>query len=211
MASRVGSHVVPVSKVCPSVLSSCGKVCKGLRYIDCLSYGSDMALQKYTIGSTGVWEMIRKFFALDPNRSTGVPLNPQYRNPPPGALDPNTYDDPTTVPAADIADNPYWKRDVRRSYPRISAVSQGDVVGLLRVGSAANPSEKLLAGSEGSKQLVAVKQEGEEKGLAVLFEQQKAVGSVLGEDGMPPFPVPQGRAKYSKHIELLGEQSYENR
>lgn len=180
MASRVGSHVVPVSK-------------------------------KYTIGSTGVWEMIRKFFALDPNRSTGVPLNPQYRNPPPGALDPNTYDDPTTVPAADIADNPYWKRDVRRSYPRISAVSQGDVVGLLRVGSAANPSEKLLAGSEGSKQLVAVKQEGEEKGLAVLFEQQKAVGSVLGEDGMPPFPVPQGRAKYSKHIELLGEQSYENR
>ena len=167
-------------------------------------------LQKYTVGSTGIWDTIRKFFAIDPNRSSGVPLNPQYRNPPPGALDPNTYDDPTTVPAADIADNPYWRRDVRRSYPQASAVTQGDVVGLLSVGSAANPSQKLLAGTEGSKQLVAVKQEGEEKGLASFFEQHKAVGAVLGEGGMPPFPVPQERAQYGKQFELLEEQSYEN-
>lgn len=154
--------------------------------------------------------MIRRFFAIDPNRSTGIPLNPQYRNPPPGSLDPTSYDDPTTVPAADIADNPYWKRDVRRNYPRISTVTQSDVVGLLSVGSAANPSQKLLTGDAGSKQLVAVKQEGEEKGLAAFFEQQKAVGSVLGKDGMPPFPVPRGRAQYGKQYELEGEQSYEN-
>ena len=139
-----------------------------------------------------------------------MPLNPQFRNPPPGALDPNSYDDPTTVPAADIADNPYWRRDVRRSYPKISAVTQGDVVGLLTVGSAASPSQKLLAGNEGSKQLVAVKQEGEEKGLAAFFEGQKAVGSVLGEEGMPPFPVPRGRTQYGKRYELEGEQSYGN-
>ena len=147
---------------------------------------------------------------MDPNRSTGVPLNPQFRNPPPGALDPNSYDDPTTVPAADIADNPYWRRDVRRSYPRISAVTQGDVVGLLSVGSAANPSQKLLSGAEGSKQLVAVKQDGEEKGLAAFFEQQKAVGSVLRDDGMPPFPPPRGRPQFATKYELEGEQSYEN-
>ncbi len=78
------------------------------------------------------------------------------------------------------------------------------------MGSAANPSQKLLAGIEGSKQLVAVKQEGEEKGLAAFFEEQKAVGSVLGEDGMPPFPVPRGRAEYGKVYQLEGEQSYEN-
>lgn len=83
-------------------------------------------------------------------------------------------------------------------------------MGLLSVGSVANPSPKLLAGAEGSKQLVAVKQEGEDKGLAAFFEQQKAVGSVLGEDGMPPFPTPQGRAQYGKHYALEGEQSYEN-
>lgn len=162
------------------------------------------------MGSTGIWERIRRIFALDPNRSSGVPLNPQYRNPPPGALDPNSYDDPVTLPAADIADNPYWKRDVRRSYPRISTVSQGDVVGLLSVGSAANPSPKLLAGAEGSKQLVSVKRDGEDRGLATFFEEQKAVGSVLGEDGMPPFPTPRGVTQQSKRYELEGEQSYEN-
>lgn len=166
--------------------------------------------QKYTVGSTGIWETIRRVFALDPNRSSGIPLNPQYRNPPPGALDPNGYDDPVTLPSADIADNPYWKRDVRRSYPRISAVTQGDVVGLLSVGSAANPSPKLLAGAEGSKQLVAAKKDGEEKGLATFFQEQKAVGSVLREDGMPPFPTPGGGTQHSKRYELEEEQSYEN-
>jgi hypothetical protein len=166
--------------------------------------------QKYTVGSSGIWETIRKFFAIDPNRSTGVPLNPQFRNPPPGALDPNGYNDPVTLPAADIADNPYWRRDVRRSYPRTSAVTQPDVVALLTVGSAANPSPKLLAGQEGSKQLVAAEQEGEVKGLAALFEQQKAVGTVLGEDGMPPFPVPRGPAKHGTKYDLDAEQSYEN-
>lgn len=166
--------------------------------------------QKYTVGSTGIWETIRKFFAVDPNRSTGVPLNPQFRNPPPGALDPNGYDDPTTVPAADIADNPYWKRDVRRSYPRVSAVTQANVVGLLSVGSAANPSPKLLAGDDGSKQLTAVKAEGEEKGLAAFLEQEKAVKGPLREDGLPPFPPPRGHAQVSRKYELEDEQSYKN-
>lgn len=99
---------------------------------------------------------------------------------------------------------------MRRAYPRISAVTQGDVVGLLSVGSAANPSQKLLAGEEGSKQLIAVKQDGREKGLAMFFEQQKAVGSVLGEDGMPPFPPPLGREQYGKQYKMEEEQSYEN-
>ncbi len=97
------------------------------------------------------------------------------------------YDDPVTLPAGDIADNPYWRRDTRRSYPKLSAVTQGDVVGLLSVGSAANPSPKLLAGEEGTKQLVAVKDEGK-KGLATYFEKAKGT-AVLSEDGMPPLPV----------------------
>jgi hypothetical protein len=94
-----------------------------------------------------------------------------------------------TLPAADIADNPYWKRDVRRSYPVQSYVTQGHAVGLLSMGSAANPSPKLLAGEEGAKQLVAVKEEGD-KGLSVFFESDKSVASkVLGEGGLPPMPV----------------------
>jgi hypothetical protein len=84
-------------------------------------------------------------------------------------------------------------------------------VGLLTVGSAANPSQKLLAGEEGSKQLVAVKQDGEEKGLAMLFEQQTtAIGNILDKDGMPPFPPARGRTKAGKKYQLENEQSYEN-
>ena len=149
---------------------------------------------------------------MAPNRSNGVPLNPQFRNPPPGANDPKAYDDPVTVPAGDIADNPYWKRDVRRNYPRLSVVSQGDVVGLLTVGSKALPKEEALpVGDAGQKQLALVKEEGE-KGLATFFEKDKnMVKSVLGENGLPPLPV--GMHKRSepsaKRYVLEEEQTYE--
>lgn len=128
-----------------------------------------------------------------------------YRNPPPGGLDPNDYDDPVTLPAADIADNPYWKRDVRRAYPKLSAVTQGDVVGLLTVGSAASPSPKLLTGEEGTKQLVTVKTEGE-KGLAVYFEKENGA-AVLGEGGLPPNPVAYKNPDVTKYT-LPREQAY---
>lgn len=113
-----------------------------------------------------------------------------------------------TTPAADIADNPYWKRDVRRAYPTLSTVTQGDAVGLLSIGSAAAPSAKLLAGEEGSKQLVSVKEQGQ-KGLAAYFEAEKsAVAGVLGADGLPPLPV----AVRSKSVKAekyeLGHTSY---
>ncbi|GES64502.1 NADH-ubiquinone oxidoreductase 21.3 kDa subunit [Aspergillus terreus] len=146
--------------------------------------------KKYTVQSTGVWERIRRIFAVDPNRSTGVPLNSQFRLPTPGALPPLSYDDPVTIPAGDIADNPYWKRDVRRNYPRLSTVNQADAVGLLTVGSQAAPKENVLqAGEAGEKQLVSVKQEGEERGLAAFFEKNKTgIQGVLGPNGMPPLP-----------------------
>jgi hypothetical protein len=85
------------------------------------------------------------------------------------------------VPAGDIAENPYWKRDVRRSYPKLSVVRQPDVVALLSVGSAAKPKEdKLQIGEAGKKQLVALKEEGE-KGLSAFFEKEKSMAQgVLG-------------------------------
>ncbi|PKY01847.1 NADH-ubiquinone oxidoreductase 21.3 kDa subunit [Aspergillus campestris IBT 28561] len=156
--------------------------------------------QKYTLQSTGIWERIRRLLSVDPNRSTGVPLNSQYRLPTPGALPPLSYDDPVTIPAGDIADNPYWKRDVRRNYPRISKVNQADVVGLLSVGSqAASKDNVLQIGEAGEKQLTTVKQEGEERGLAGLFEKDtKGVKSVLGANGLPPMPcnLAPGTTKY---------------
>lgn len=105
------------------------------------------------------------------------------------------YDDPVTVPAGDIAENPYFKRDMRRSYPKLSVVNQADVVGLLTVGSKANPKDDVLQiGDAGAKQLVQVKQQGEEKGLAALFEKdKKSVTSIFGAGGLPPFPTGMGR------------------
>ncbi|OCK75269.1 21 kDa subunit of NADH dehydrogenase [Lepidopterella palustris CBS 459.81] len=176
------------------------------------SQRATQAFKKYTVQPTGIYARINALFSIDPKRSTGVPLNPQFRNPPPGANDPATYDDPVTFPAADLADNPYWKRDVRRRYPRLSTVTQGDVVGLLEVGSKAVPRGELI-GVEGGKKLVEVKREGE-KGLSAFLEKEgnRAVvtSSVLGPGGMPPLPsgMHNGGVDGKKRYELLGEQSY---
>jgi hypothetical protein len=152
---------------------------------------------------------VSKLLSIDPNRSSGVPLNPQFRNPPPAGIDPKLYDDPTTVPAADLADNPYWKRDVRRSYPRLSVVTQGDVVGLLTVGSQSNPNDEVLQiGEAGTKQLVAVKEEGE-KGLAAFFQKDKKnMQGVLAPDGMPPMPTNLAQNGIPTRYDILKEQTY---
>ncbi|KAL1600352.1 hypothetical protein SLS59_005979 [Nothophoma quercina] len=151
------------------------------------------------------------FFAIDSQRSTGIPMNPQFRNPPPGGLDPATYDDPVTIPAADIAENPYWKRDVRRRYPRLSTVTQADAVALLEVGSAAAPKQELI-GEAGSKQLVAAQEQGT-KGLAVAFERNTGLAKdVLGPGGMPPLPggLHVNETGHKQYL-LEKEQSYEDK
>ncbi|KAI0472633.1 NADH-ubiquinone oxidoreductase 21.3 kDa subunit [Xylariaceae sp. FL0804] len=150
--------------------------------------------QKQCLGSAGVWERVRRVFAVDANRSSGVPLNPYYRNPPPAALDPLAYDDPVTAPAGDIADNAYWRRDVRRSYPRYSPVDQAGAVALLRLGSAARPRGELV-GEAGTTALVAAREEGaaEKGGLAAFLanEGEKDVAAAredLFVAGLPPLP-----------------------
>ncbi|KAK7751914.1 hypothetical protein SLS62_006215 [Diatrype stigma] len=170
--------------------------------------------QKHTLQSTGIWERVRRLFAVDPERSNGVPLNPYYRNPTPGALDPLAYDDPVTAPAGDIADNPYWKRDARRAYPRLSFVNQAHAVGLLSVGSAAAPRQDLV-GDAGQQALVAVEQEGREGGLAALAEKKggAAVAAGLLVNGLPPLPSggrlkPDEGAWKVQRYELTEEPSY---
>ncbi|KAK6064722.1 NADH-ubiquinone oxidoreductase 21.3 kDa subunit [Seiridium cupressi] len=170
--------------------------------------------QKQTLQSTGIWERIRRVMAVDPNRSTGVPLNPYFRNPNPGSNDPLEYDDPVTAPAGDIADNPYWKRDVRRSYPKLSFVNQADAVALLGVGSAASPKQELI-GEAGEKALVSVKSEGAEGGLARYFEAKgPATAQELLVNGLPPLPGGQALKRDGsgawevKQYELTEEQTY---
>jgi hypothetical protein len=145
---------------------------------------------------------------VDPTRSNGVPLNPQFRNPPPGSNEPFSFIDPVTIPAGDIADNPYWKRDARRSYPVLSTVTQGDVVGLLEVGSMSAPKKELI-GEAGTNALVQVKKDGD-FGLASYFKKNGKEGTlaVLGKDGLPPLPsglsLKAGEDKYH----LTAENAY---
>lgn len=174
--------------------------------------------KKHTLQSTGLFERVRRALAIDPNRSSGVPLNTTFRNPTPGGYDPKAVDDPVTLPAGDIADNAYWRRDHRRAYPQLSTVSQPDVVSLLTVGSAASPKVELI-GEAGEQALVEARAEGEkEGGLAVFL--QKADGKGLAEakkdvfiGGLPPTPAgnkiqPDGSWSVHKYKPREDEQSY---
>ncbi|KAK0720890.1 hypothetical protein B0H67DRAFT_484835 [Lasiosphaeris hirsuta] len=170
--------------------------------------------KKQTLQPEGIWERVRQAFALDPNRSSGVPLNPYFRNPTPGGNDPLAYEDPVTLPAGDIADNPYWKRDARRNYPRLSVVSQAQQVALLTVGSAITPRVELI-GEAGSKAIVAAEDAGKEAGgLAAYLEKSgvEAAKLVLAETGgLPPLPSGQSLAsgKWDVHkYSIDEEQSY---
>ncbi|KAK0635919.1 hypothetical protein B0T17DRAFT_63738 [Bombardia bombarda] len=169
--------------------------------------------QKATLQSEGVWERMRRFLAIDPERSNGVPLNPYFRNPAPGSDDPLAYDDPVTLPAGDIADNAYWKRDSRRSYARSSVVSQAQQVALLTVGSAAQPRVELI-GEAGTQALVAAEDAGKEAGgLAAYLEKSGAEAGklVLQETGgLPPLPSGETLAtgKWDVHKYGLTTPSY---
>ncbi|KAJ5755207.1 hypothetical protein N7533_004750 [Penicillium manginii] len=122
--------------------------------------------QKYTLESKGIWDWVRRTLAVDPNRSSGVPLNSQFRLPTPGSNPPLS---PTTTPT----------------------ITQADAVSLLTVGSQAAPKDDVLQlGEAGAAQIVAVKAEGEERGLAGYFEKNKSgIASVLGANGLPPSPT----------------------
>ena len=98
---------------------------------------------------------------------------------------------------------------MRRQYPRLSVVTQPDVVALLTVGSTAAPKDDVLQiGDAGTKQLVAVKEEGE-KGLSAFFEKDRsAFKGVLASNGMPPLPP--SRHPQGKRYEMLEDQTYED-
>ncbi|KAI6379786.1 hypothetical protein MCOR25_001917 [Pyricularia grisea] len=164
---------------------------------------------KQTLQSAGIWEKIRKSLSIDPNRSNGVPLNPHFRYPAPGSNDPMAYDDPVTLPAGDIADNPYWKRDHRRNYPALSVIKQADAVALLTVGNAAAPKAELI-GEAGEKALVQAKEAGN-SGLAAFFEKNgKSAALDVFVGGLPPTPAGESliSGKWDVHKYEVSEQSY---
>ncbi|KAI6248378.1 NADH-ubiquinone oxidoreductase [Erysiphe necator] len=166
--------------------------------------------KKYTVQSYGIWERIRRIFAIAPDRSNGVPLNSQYRNPPPGSNEPFSFIDPVTFPAGDIADNPYWKRDSRRSYPQLSFVTQKDAVGLLKLGSM---SSKINLVGEAEARVPAEAEKEGEAGLAAYIrkEGKTDILATFGKDGLPPLPSGAYLKVHAGKYNLAEENSYPER
>ncbi|CAN6638740.1 hypothetical protein TRVA0_017S00936 [Trichomonascus vanleenenianus] len=152
-----------------------------------MSGGPVPVFKKYTSTSRGIWEKLRKLLAIVPNRSTGNPVVPYYRTPTPGSRpEAAGYTDPYTVPAGDIADNPYFKRDHRRNYPQIAYYDQATIAGLLTYGSAAHP--RIAAGAAGTKALAEVENGQISLTNALTTHKSAILGEVLEKNGQPPIP-----------------------
>ncbi|ODV91573.1 hypothetical protein CANCADRAFT_72940 [Tortispora caseinolytica NRRL Y-17796] len=157
--------------------------------------GPQPVWKKYTTPSKGIWEKIRQWLAIAPNRSSGNPYVPYNRDPQPFSRpESKVYRDPLTIPSGDIADNPYWKRDVRRDYPKLSFVDQKTVSTLLTVGSAQNP--RLPVGAAGEKALTLATSSTEPlSNVLSKLDASIISGEILGKDGLPPKPVSQTENK----------------
>ncbi|KAF9461271.1 NADH dehydrogenase 21 kDa subunit [Collybia nuda] len=83
----------------------------------------------YHLSPQGFWKKFREVVAVNPEISTGLPIASVNRRPQPASR-PELYSTPATK-ASDPAQNPYWKRDVRRAYPQLSVVTQSELSSFL--------------------------------------------------------------------------------
>lgn len=149
-------------------------------------------LNKYNNVSKGFWAWLRNKLVLVPNRSTGNPIQQTFRVPAPGSQPSNPRDhNGRTLPATDIAENPYYKRDYRRNYPQTSVFNQSSLAGLLLYGNRNTP--KIGKGDEGAKQLATIA--NNEVKLTEVLNSRDLAESVLN-NGFPPIPAPLSKKEY---------------
>ncbi|KAF9650858.1 NADH dehydrogenase 21 kDa subunit [Thelephora ganbajun] len=83
----------------------------------------------YHASPKGFWKKFRDATVVNPEISSGLPIPSLNRYPQPGSR-PEKYSTPATK-ASDPAENPYWKRDVRRAFPKLSVVTQPELSAFL--------------------------------------------------------------------------------
>ncbi|KAF9244884.1 21 kDa subunit of NADH dehydrogenase [Melanogaster broomeanus] len=83
----------------------------------------------YHVHPKGFWKKFRDAVVVNPEISSGIPIANLNRYPQPASR-PEKYSTPATK-ASDPAQNPYWKRDVRRAYPQLSVITQANLSTLL--------------------------------------------------------------------------------
>ncbi|WVF70550.1 hypothetical protein IAT40_005341 [Kwoniella sp. CBS 6097] len=131
---------------------------------------------------TGFW---KKF--LNPEISSGLPIPTENRYPQPGSRT-EKYATPATN-ASDIAFNPYWKRDARRSYPQTSVITQTQLTSLLLaspvLSSIAAPSSETVTRSDSSA--IAPSSDSSDRDQTIATSSVPSLSSVLEK-------LPQGKA-----------------
>jgi len=130
----------------------------------------------YHLAPKGFWKKFRDAVVVNPEISTGLPLPALNRNPQPASR-PEKYSTPATK-ASDPAQNPYWKRDVRRQYPRLSVVDQGELAQLLLSAPEIkdNAKEMAIAKTNGEAELT--------QAISVALE----CGKTYSPTNLPPVP-----------------------
>ncbi|KAG0370998.1 hypothetical protein BC939DRAFT_318113 [Gamsiella multidivaricata] len=127
------------------------------------------------MAKSAFWNSVRKALTVNPKVSTGMPDAKEFRFIAPGGQPkPHVPKDPL---ASDIAQNPYYGRDVRRNYPRLAVYSQEEVAGLIAA------KEALAIGSGES----ALAKTGENISLTEVL--QNAKSPLYTPTNLPPTPV----------------------
>ncbi|TIB84727.1 beta and beta-prime subunits of DNA dependent RNA-polymerase [Wallemia mellicola] len=137
---------------------------------------------KYHQEPKGIWMKAKQWLAVNPEISSGLINHHQFRKIPPGSR-PEKYVQPISK-SSDIAENPYFKRDVRRAFPKTSHVSQNELAQLL----ISNPDFKALPNpaEAQTKALAQVKDSPETLDLAQVLDVLPAAQSPY--TGLPPTP-----------------------
>ncbi|PPQ98604.1 hypothetical protein CVT24_003937 [Panaeolus cyanescens] len=138
----------------------------------------------YHLSPKGFWKKFREVAAVNPEISSGLPLASLHRYPPPASR-PEQYSTPATK-ASDLAQNPYWKRDVRRAYPQLSVVTQAELSNLLIQHSSA---QAINAPSDAKDAVPAV--QSQPKDLSEAISTVTSTAQVYSESKLPPsLPTP---------------------
>ncbi|KDQ57611.1 hypothetical protein JAAARDRAFT_58199 [Jaapia argillacea MUCL 33604] len=142
----------------------------------------------YHLSPKGFWKKFRDVTVVNPEISSGIPIATLNRWPQPASR-PERYSTPATK-ASDPAQNPYWKRDVRRAYPQLSVITQTELSSLL-LQQPENQST-ITAPSEGQESSVPVVSKGVD--LASTITSITSTRKVFTEAKLPPgLPIPHKR------------------
>ncbi|GAA5839114.1 hypothetical protein JCM11251_003680 [Rhodosporidiobolus azoricus] len=132
---------------------------------------------------TDLWKKIREKIVVNES-STGNPLPASFRQPEPGSR-PEKFTVPSSK-ASDVAENPYWKRDFRRNYPKTEVVRQEELAKLL-IAQGGFESLPPISAAEGVDS-TAVTADSPTPSLATLYNKNTSLAATSFRPPTPPGP-----------------------